>query len=169
MISLFLLLASSAVGGAHLFGAADVQCRETTNPGCQDRPIIASFMAQHNALQESPVFLGTTIFLPNLLPVKSLNLSDYYRLMEPFWDQYTFYTSSQGWPLSIYENQIYAPKFINANWMSEPADYDTPTIKQFLQDDHNQFQQGNEPHDDHDYEDLQHFLDSDEPPGRPLL
>jgi len=113
--------------------------------------------------------LGATIFLPKLLPIKPLDLSDYYRLMGPFWDRYTFYTSSQGWPLSIYEDRVYAPEFMNANWTPEPADYNTPAIKQFLQDDRDLFLQRNEPHNDHDYEDLQHFLDDDEPLGRPLL
>jgi hypothetical protein len=169
LISL-LLLASSAEGGAYLSNAADVQRHESSNPCDQDRPFIASFMAQNNTLQESPVSLGAPIFLLNLSPVKSLNLSDYYRLMGPFWDRYTFYTSSQGWPLSIYEDRIYATKFMNANWKPDPAeDSNTPTIKQFLQDDYDQFQQRNELHNDRDYEDLQHFLEGDEPLERPLL
>ncbi|HPS92490.1 MAG TPA: hypothetical protein PKV33_10050, partial [Methanothrix sp.] len=64
----------------------------------------------------------------------------------------------------------YAPSmrnFLKEDWSSAGADYETSTVRKFMQSDI--FDEGVEPHNDPTRLGMNHFLDSDEPPGRPLL
>ena len=131
---------------------------------------IASFLVLNNTNGTIPIYLGTNVFQPNESPIKSLNRSDYYQIIQPLWDQFDFFL-----PLpSIYEwfsnsdNPHPALKnFPRDDWKPGSEDVATPTMKQFVEND--VFQPGVEPHNDPDRMELNHFLESDEPPGSPLL
>jgi hypothetical protein len=57
--------------------------------------------------------------------------------------------------------------FPRENWKAGSEDVATPTMKQFVEKD--VFEPGVEPHNDPDRMELNNFLESDEPPGMPLL
>jgi hypothetical protein len=80
----------------------------------------------------------------------------YYHPILPLWDQFTFYL-----PFPAVKD------FRREDWKPATADYDTPAVRQFMQEDG--YREGVEQHNDPDRMGLNHFLDDDEPPGRPLL
>jgi len=74
----------------------------------------------------------------------------------------------QDWLFGSYDSPVPSVKnFLKEDWKSAASDYDTPAMRQFMQED--SYHEGVEPHNDPDRMELNHFLDDDEPPGRPLL
>ena len=132
---------------------------------------IASFLAMNNTNGTSPAYLGTDVFRPNESLIKSLNRTDYYQIIRPQWDQFDFYLpipSIYEWFSKGIDNPLPAARKITGDdWKPGSEDVATPTMKQFVEND--VFQPGVEPHNDPDRMELNHFLESDEPPGSPLL
>lgn len=128
---------------------------------------IASFPAQNSTAGLKPVYLGSA----NNSTTESLNSSDYYHIPYPVWDQFANYlplASIHEWFSKYSINSPAAvPNFLRDDWKPSHESMATPTIKQFAKED--RYQEGVEPHNDPDRMELNHFLDSDEPPGRPLL
>ena len=128
---------------------------------------IASFPAQNNTTGLKPIHLGSA----NNSTTESLNSSDYYHITYPIWDQFANYlplASIHEWFSKYSINPPAAvPNFLRDDWKPSHESMATPTIKQFAKED--RYREGVEPHDDPDRMELNHFLDSDEPPGRPLL
>jgi hypothetical protein len=131
---------------------------------------IASFPVLNSTNGTIPVYLGTNVFLPNESLTKSLNRTDYYQIIQPLGDQFDFYLtfpSMYQW-LSNSDNPLPATRKITGDdWKPGSEDMATSTMKQFVEND--VFQPGVEPHNDPDRMELNHFLESDEPPGSPLL
>jgi hypothetical protein len=95
----------------------------------------------------------------------------YYHPIQPLWDQFTFYLpflSMQDWFSGSNISSVPSGKnFLKENWKPAASDHVTPTIRQFMQEDG--YREGVEQHNDPDRMELNHFLDDDEPPSRPLL
>ncbi len=132
---------------------------------------IASFLAMNNTNGTIPLYLGTAVFLPNESLTKTLNRTDYYQIIQPLWDQFDFYLtlpSMHQWLSNDGGTPFPAVKEITADdWKAGSEDVATSTMKQFVEND--VFEPGVEPHNDPDRMELNNFLESDEPPGRPLL
>jgi len=169
---LFLLISSGQVaqGSMQLYSGSDSYGQGLGYPDNSGLFSIASFLAMNNTNGTIPVYLGTSVFLPNESLTKTLNRTDYYQIIQPLWDQFDFYL-----PLtSIYQlsNNSDNPhpaltNFTEEDWKAGSEDVATPTMKQFVEND--VFEPGVEPHNDPDRMELNNFLESDEPPGRPLL
>ena len=84
-----------------------------------------------------------------------------------------FYTcpkcgSLQGGFFGSYDTQVPAAKeFMQTNWTPRAPDYETTSIRQFVEED--EYNGGIEPHGDPDRNRQVHFLNDDESPKRPLL
>ena len=133
---------------------------------------IAFFLALNNTNGTSPFYLGTNVFRPNESLIKSLNRTDYYQIIRPQWDQFDFYLPIPSIYEWFSEDRDTTPlpaarKITGDDWKPGSEDVATPTMKQFVEND--VFQPGVEPHNDPDRMELNHFLESDEPPGSPLL
>ena len=168
---LFLLVSSGQVaqGSMQLYSGSNSYGQGLGYPDNSGLFSIASFLAMNNTNGTIPVYLGTAVFLPNESLTKSLNRTDYYQIIQPLWDQFDFYlplTSMYQW--SSNSNLHPALKnFPRENWKAGSEDVATPTMKQFVEKD--VFEPGVEPHNDPDRMELNNFLESDEPPGMPLL
>ena len=157
-----------------LYGGLDSRVQGLSYPEDIGQTSIASFLAQNNSTGMTPLYLGTSVFRPDKNGTTSLNrsnYSDYYHPIMPIWDQFAFY-----WPLAcmqewfIMGSDDYVPSgryFLKDDWKSNGNDMATPTMRQFMKQD--SYWGGVEAHDDPDRMELNHFLDDDEPPGRPLL
>ena len=164
---LFTLSACSGAGTVHLFSGSDAYDQGLSHPGYSSPLSLASFVAGNNTTAVSPVFLSATVFRPEF---RFINQS-YYHPILPLWSQFTFYlpfTSMQDWFSGSYDGYVPAVKdFLREDWKPSAPDYDTPAVRRFMQEDG--YQEGVEAHNDRDRMGLNHFLDDDEPPGRPLL
>jgi len=157
MISLlFILFACSAEGTMYPYDGSDAYGLGLSYPAYGSPLSFASFAAGNNTTSVSPVLLRATIFRPEFELQRSRNRSGYYHPILPLWDQFTFYL-----PFTSMQN------FLREDWKPATADYDTPAVRQFMQEDG--YREGVEQHNDPDRIGISHFLDDDEPPGRPLL
>ena len=171
MISLlFMLSACSAEGTMYLYGGSDAYGQGLSYPGYNSPLSLSSFMAGNNTTAISPVFLITTIFRPEFR-FMSPNRSDYYHPIQPLWDQFAFYlpfSSIHDWFSGSCDGHTPAVKnFLREDLKPAAQNYDTPTIRQFMQQD--SYREGVEPHNYPERMGISRFLDDDEPPGRPLL
>ncbi|MBN1234820.1 MAG: hypothetical protein JW999_02080 [Methanotrichaceae archaeon] len=150
---LFMLSACSAEGTMYLYGSSYAYGQGLSYPGYSSPLSLSSFVAGNNTTAGSPVFLS------------------YYHPILPLWDQFTFYLpfpSIHDWFSGSYDSHTPAVKnFLREDLKPAAQDYDTPTVRQFMQQD--SYREGVEPHNDPDRMGISHFLDDDEPPGRPLL
>jgi len=167
---LFILFAGSGEGTMYLYGGSDSYGQGLSYPGYAAPLSFASFATANNTTAVSPVLLRATVFRPEFRFINQ-NGSGYYHPIQPLWDQFTFYLpflSMQDWFSG--SNISYVPSgkdFLKENWKPAASDHVTPTIRQFMQEDG--YREGVEQHNDPDRMELNHFLDDDEPPGRPLL
>jgi hypothetical protein len=143
---LFILFAGSGEGAMYLYGGSDAYGQGLSYPGYSSPLSIASFVAGNNT-------------------------TGYYHPIQPLWDQFTFYLpflSMQDWFSGSNISYVPAVKdFLKEDWKPTDPNYDTSTIRQFMQEDG--YREGVEQHNDPDRLELNHFLDDDDPPGRPLL
>jgi hypothetical protein len=158
---LFMLSACSTEGTMYLYSGSDAYSQELSYPGYIIPFSFATLAAGNNTTPISPVFLGAT----------NQSRSGYYHPILPLWHQFAFYLpfpSIQDWFSGSYGGHTPAAKnFLRDDWKPAAQDYDTPAIRQFMQQD--SYREGVEPHNDPDRMGISHFLDDDEPPGRPLL
>lgn len=153
---LFMLFAYSCEGTMYLFSGSHFFDLGLSYPGYGSPLSFTSFAAGNNTTSVSPVLLSATIFRPEFELQRSMNRSGYYHPILPLWSQFTFYL-----PFSSMQN------FLREDWKPSAPDYDTPAVRQFMQEDG--YREGVEAHNDPDRIGISHFLDDDEPPGRPLL
>ncbi len=167
---LFILSAGSGEGTMYLYGGSDAYGQGLSYPGYAAPLSLTSFVAGNNTTAISPVFLIATVFRPEFRFINQ-NGSGYYHPIQPLWDQFTFYLpflSMQDWFSGSYDRYVPSGKdFLKENWKPAASDHVTPTIRQFMQEDG--YREGVEQHNDPDRMELNHFLDDDEPPSRPLL
>jgi hypothetical protein len=167
---LFILSAGSGEGTMYLYGGSDAYGQGLSYPDYSSPLSLASFVTGNNTTAISPVFLIATVFRPEFRFINQ-NGSGYYHPIQPLWDQFTFYLpflSTQDWFSGNYDSYVPAVKnFLKEDWKPAASDHVTPTMRQFMQEDG--YREGVEQHNDPDRMGLNHFLDDDEPPGRPLL
>jgi len=168
---LIILLAGSGEGTMYPYGSSDAYGQGLSYPS-YSRPLsFASFATGNNTIPVSPVLLKATIFRPEFRLLKYNNQTGHYHPIQPLWDQFTFYLpflGMQDWLPGSYDSVVPTVKdFMKENWKPAASDYDTQTIRQFMKEDG--YREGIEPHDDPDRMGLNHFMDDDEQPGRPLL
>ncbi|MCX6676660.1 MAG: hypothetical protein NTU95_01780 [Methanothrix sp.] len=157
LISLLFLLSAECAGATiYLYSGRDAYGLGLSYPAYGSPLSFASFAVGNNTTSVSQVLLRATIFRPEFELQRSRNRSGYYHPILPMWSQFTFYL-----PFSSMQN------FLREDWKPAASDYDTPAIRQFMQEDG--YREGVEAHNDPDRMGLNHFLDDDEPPGRPLL
>jgi hypothetical protein len=149
---LFMLSVCSAQTPMNPFSGGDAYGPGLSYPVYSSPFSPASFVAGNNTTAISPVFLGAAVFPPEF---RSINQS-YYHPILPMWDQFTFYLPFPS-----------VTDFLQEDWKPAAQDYNTPAIRQFMQED--RYREGVEPHNDPDRMGLNRFLDDDEPPERPLL
>ena len=170
---LFLFISSGPVaqGSMQPHSGSDSYGQGLSYPDNSGQFSIASFLAMNNTNGTSPAYLGTDVFRPNESLIKSLNRTDYYQIIQPRGDQFDFYLtfpSMYQWLSKDNDNPHQkARKITGDDWKPGSEDVATSTMKQFVEND--VFQAGVEPHNDPDRMELNHFLESDEPPGSPLL
>ena len=168
---LFILSAGGGEGTMYLYGGSDSYGQGLSYPGYTIPLSFVSFAAANNTTAVSSVLLSATIFRPEFRLLKNQSGSAYYHPIQPLWNQFTFYLpflSIEDWFSGSYDNSVPSVKnFLREDWKSSDQDYDTSTIRQFMQED--VYREGVEQHNDPDRMELNHFLNDDEPPGRPLL
>ena len=170
---LFMFISSGSVaqGSMQPHSGSDSYGQGLSYPDNSGMFSIASFPVLNNTNGTSPVYLGTNVFQPNESLIKSLNRTDYYQIIRPLWDRFDFYLpipSMYEWFSNDSDTPLPAARKISGDdWKAGSKDVATSTMKQFVEND--VFQPGVEPHNDPDRMELNHFLESDEPPGSPLL
>jgi len=183
ILLLTLLCTSNAGGIMHLFSGTDSYGQGLSYPSINKTPAIASFVIKDNTSQLASVFLGATIMRPEFRQIKYHNHSENYPMMDPFrntsfWSQYSFYLptiaakgwepASHTWFTGVNEDQVPTVEdFARPDWKPASADFQTSSIREFTQEDG--YRRGVEAHNDAKWDSMSHFLDDDEPPGRPLL
>jgi hypothetical protein len=168
---LFMLLAGSGAGTMYLYGGSDAYGQGLNYPAYGTSLALTSFAPGNNTSVVSPALLRATIFRPEFSFQKYQNATGYYHPILPLWNQFTFYLpflSSEDWSFGSYNSFVPSVKnFLKDDWSGASPDYDTTAVRQFMQSEG--YHEGVEPHNDPDRLDINHFLDDDEPPGRPLL
>ena len=177
LISLLILIfAAEGEATVYLYSGNDSYGQGLSYPGYATPLSFYSFAAGNNTTPVSPVLLQATIFRPEfevqLHPNGSVgNDSAYSHPILPLWEQYTFFLPLSGisdWFFGSYDGPTSSVNnFLKDGETASSANYETSSVRKFaLQD---SFYEGIEAHDDPTRMGLNHFLDSDEPPGRPLL
>ncbi|OPY54748.1 MAG: hypothetical protein A4E49_00758 [Methanosaeta sp. PtaU1.Bin112] len=172
LISLLIIfLAGSSEGTMYLYGGSDAYGKGLSYPGYGTPLTFSAIIPGNNTTAVSPVLLMATIYRPETGFGRDGNATGYYHPLLPLWNQFTFYLpflSGEDWSFGSYNG--YAPSvknFLKDDWGPAGADYETSAVRRFIQSD--SFHEGVEPHNDPTRLGINHFLDSDEPPGRPLL
>lgn len=176
MSLLILLFAAEGDATVYLYSGNDSYGQGLSYPGYATPLSFYSFASGNNTTPVSPVLLRATIFRPEfevqLRPFGSVgNGSAYSHPILPLWEQYTFFLPLSGisdWFFGSYDGPTSSVNnFLKDGETASSANYETTSVRKFaLQD---SFYEGIEAHDDPTRMGLNHFLDSDEPPGRPLL
>ena len=177
LISLLILIfAAEGEATVYLYSGNDSYGQGLSYPGYATPLSFYSFAAGNNTTPVSPVLLQATIFRPEfevqLHPNGSVgNDSAYSHPILPLWEQYTFFLPLSGisdWFFGSYDGPTSSVNnFLKDGGAESSANYETTSVRKFaLQD---SFYEGIEAHDDPTRMGLNHFMDSDEPPGRPLL
>jgi hypothetical protein len=145
-----------------------------------------AFACGNNTTPVYSVLLRATIFRPQFEAAEyrdssaknssaqnctAQNASVYSHPLLPLWSQYTFFLPLSGihdWFFGSDDGSTSSARnFLRDSGTESAADYDTPTVRMFaLQD---SYHEGVEQHDDQTRMGMNRFLDSDEPPGSPLL
>jgi hypothetical protein len=180
LISLLILLFAEWVAGAsatvYLYSGNDSYGQGLSYPGYATPLSFYSFAASNSTTPVSPVLLRATIFRPEfeaqLHPNGSVeNGSAYSHPILPLWEQYTFFLPLSGisdWLFGSYDGPTPSVKnFMKDGDAASSANYETSSVRMFALKD--SYYPGIEAHDDQTRMGLNHFMDSDEPPGRPLL
>ncbi|MDQ1282967.1 MAG: hypothetical protein QG666_757 [Euryarchaeota archaeon] len=180
LISLLILLFAEWADGAsatvYLYSGNDSYGQGLGYPGYATPLSFYSFAAGNNTTPVSPVLLQATIFRPEFVvqlhPKGSVvNDSAYSHPILPLWEQYTFFLPLSGisdWFFGSYDGPTSSVNnFLKDGETASSANYETTSVRQFALKD--SYYPGIEAHDDPTRMGLNHFLDSDEPPGRPLL
>jgi hypothetical protein len=166
-----IILISNAQGTMYLFSGTDSYGQGLSYPDYMYPLSLSSFVVQDNTSRMAPVFLDATLYRPEFRLIRFLNRSDYNHPILPFWNQYSFYlpiTSFEEGLFGSYDTPVPAAKeFMKINWTPEGQDYETTSIRQFIEED--EYNEGIEPHGDPIRNKQVHFLNDDEPPKRPLL
>ncbi|HPT19734.1 MAG TPA: hypothetical protein PLJ25_06695 [Methanothrix sp.] len=134
------------------------------------QPFFGEANGSNNSTATAPLILSSTIFGQGEMPRSWQNDTSYFHPVLAKWEQFSFYL-----PMLRYGEFFGGQKMISAaanaslNIDREGAtkDYSTASVRQFVALD--KYYPGVEEHDDPDRMELNHFLDDDEPPGRPLL
>lgn len=168
---LFMLLAGSGEGTMYLYGGSDAYGQALSYPAYGTPLALTTLVPGNNTTVVSPALLRATIFRPEFIFQKYQNATGYYHPILPIWNQFTFYLpflSREDWSFGSYNSYVPTVKnFLKDDWSGASPDYDTAAVRQFMQSDG--YHEGVEPHNDPDRLGINHFLDDDEPPGRPLL
>jgi hypothetical protein len=168
---LIIILAGCCEGTMYLYGGSDAYGQGLGYPSYGTPLTFSAIVPGNNTTAISPVLLMATIYRPGTGFLRDKNATVYYHPILPIWNQFSFYLpflSGEDWSFGSYTG--YAPSmrnFLKEDWGPSGADYETSTLRKFMQSD--SFNEGVEPHNDPDRLGINHFLDSDEPPGRPLL
>lgn len=169
---LLMLLSVGANSTVYLYSGNDSYGIGLSYPGYTSPLSYSIFAFGNNSTPISPVLLRATMFRPEFEVQRYTNNSAYSHPILPLLSQYSFYlpfpSIDDDWFFGSYEGPTTSIKnFLGGNGNQSSAIYETSTIRQFaLQD---SYQEGVEAHDDQTRMGLNHFLDSDEPPGSPLL
>jgi hypothetical protein len=167
-----MLLSGSADSTVYLYSGNDSYGLGLGYPDYASPLSYSSFSFGNDSTSISPVLLRATMFRPEFEVQRYKNNSAYSHPILPLLSQYSFYMpfpsidddwffGSYDWPTSS------AKSFLGGSSNQSSAIYETSTIRQFaLQD---SYHEGVEAHDDQTRMGLNNFLDSDEPPGSPLL
>jgi hypothetical protein len=171
LIILLAILSCFSGGGAGHYGGSDADGRFLSYPAISSPLSFSSFAADNNSTAISPMLLGDAIFLPDIDPRRFGNISALSHPLLPLWSQYSFFLPFPkfcGWSFGSNESQTSSMKdLLDEDENSSFAVYDTQSVRQFaLQDG---YLEGVGAHDDQSRMGLNHFLDDEEPPGRPLL
>ena len=185
LISLLILLFAECVAGAsatvYLYSGNDSYGQGLSYPAYATPLSSYSFASGNSSTPVSPVLLRATIFRPEFEAKMHQNSSAqsrsvgndsaYSHPILPLWEQYSFFLPFSGisdWFFGSYDGPTSSVNnFLKDGDAASSANYDTSSVRKFaLQD---SFYEGLEAHDDSTRIGLNHFLDSDEPPGRPLL
>lgn len=168
---LFILLAGSGEGTMYLYGGSDAYGQGLSYPEYAAPLDLTSFVAGNNATAVSPALLRATIFRPEFRFPEHRNGTGYYHPILPIWNQFSFYLpflSRDDWSFGSYNSYVPTVKnFLKDDWTPPGQDYETAAVRQFMQTD--SYHEGVNPHDDPTRLGINHFLDDDEPPRRPLL
>ena len=185
LISILILLIAEWTTGAsatvYLYSGNDSYGQGLSYPAYATPLSFYSFASGNNTTPVSPVLLRATIFRPEFEAQMHQNGSArngsvqngsaYSHPILPLWEQYTFFLPLSGisdWFFGSYDGPTSSVKnFMKDGDAASSANYETSSVRKFaLQD---SFYEGIEAHDDQTRMGLNRFLDSDEPPGRPLL
>ncbi|HPT37733.1 MAG TPA: hypothetical protein PLZ44_05535 [Methanothrix sp.] len=173
LIPLFLLLLSVSVDSTvYLYSGNDSYGIGLSYPGYASPLSYSVFAFGNNSTSISPVLLRATMFRPEFEVQRYRNSSAYSHPILPLLSQFSFYLPFPGidddWSFGSYDGPTSSVKnFLGGDSNQSSAIYETSTIRQFaLQD---SYHEGVEAHDDQTRMGLNNFLDSDEPPGSPLL
>jgi len=171
LIILLTILSCSFVGDASHYDGNDAHGRFLGYPAFSSFLSFSSFVAVNNSTDISPILLDAAIFMPNANLWRFGNGSALSRPLLPLWSQYSFFLSfpdfSCGSSGSDEDNTTSINDFLNGDENRTFPVYEVQSVRQFaLQDG---YKEGVEAHDDQTRMGLNHFLDDDEPPKRPLL
>jgi hypothetical protein len=149
-IVVFLVLAQApapAEGVTRLFSTTDSYGQGLSYPDYPYAPAIAHFVSGDNTSQLASVFLGATLFRPDWGLMNSTNLSYNYSFTWPIYRSYFdgIYTPLTAGDLWDYpwadQDQSYASsapsvkEFVQPGWRSPPVVDQTPSVKNFMQND----------------------------------
>lgn len=171
LIILLAILSCCSGGGTGHYGGSDVDGRFLSRPAFSSPLSFSSFAAGNNSTAISPILLGDAIFMPDIDLWRFRNGAALSHPLLPLWSQYSFFLPFPefcGWSFGSNESQTSSIKDLLAeDENSSFAVYDTQSVRQFaLQDG---YLEGVGAHDDQSRMGLNHFMDDDEPPGRPLI
>ena len=171
LLLLFLSSGPVAQGSLQIYGGNHSHSLELSYLDSPWPLSMASFLARSYTTGIEPVHLGNSLFPSDRNRTESLNRSDYYHPISPLWDQFAIYLplfSLHEWFTKYNESIVPSDKdFLKDAWSPASDGVTTPTVRQFVVQD--SYREGVEAHDDPDRMELGHFMESDEPPGRPLL
>jgi len=168
---LIIILAGGSEGTMYLYGGSDAYGQGLGYPSYGTPLTFSAIVPGNNTTTISPVLLMATIYRPEARFQRDQNATSHYHSILPVWNQFSFYLpflSGEDWSFGSYTG--YAPSmrnFLKEDWSPAGADYETSAVRKFMQSD--SFDEGVQPHNDPTRLGMNHFLDSDEPPGRPLL
>jgi hypothetical protein len=168
---LYLFSACSGEGTMYLYDGTGAYGQGLKDTDYSSLLFLGSFVTSNNTTALSPAFLSAAALRPEFRLSKYQNGSGYFHPILPLWDQFTFFLpfiSMQDWFSGSYDRIVPSSNnFLKEDWEPSAPDHVTPTMRQFMQEDG--YLEGVEQHNDPDRMELNHFLDDDEPPGRPLL
>lgn len=156
--------------GMNLHHGVDGPGRDSSIQGFSGLYLSSSFVAGNGTSVISPILLDSEIFPYNMYPWRLMSGSAHSHPLLPVWSQYSFFLPFPefcGWSSGGDEGQACINDLLDHDENSSLAVYEIPSLRQFALKDG--YKEGVEAHDDQTRMGLNHFLDDDEPPKRPLL